>query len=153
MRRTTLLLLLAMIGKVDGFLLVVHRRSSSNTASRPISAPLAWSCAARGVAANTAAAIALRATGGGGGGDEDEKLSSLGYSEQEIQRSRSSSSSTGYNNKKDIKVNVSLLPEVDAVTLTAVGFSLIAANFFIFANMGDGGIAGVVDSIINLSRQ
>jgi hypothetical protein len=85
-------------------------------------------------------------------GDEEDRLSSLGYSEQEIQRSRTST--TGDNRKaEDIKVNVNLLPEVDAVTLTAVGFGLIAANFFIFANMGDGGIAGVVASIINLSRQ
>jgi hypothetical protein len=48
-----------------------------------------------------------------------------------------------------LKVNVNLLPDIDPVTLTAIGFSLIAMNFFVFANMGDGGIAGVVASTIN----
>jgi hypothetical protein len=39
--------------------------------------------------------------------------------------------------------------EVDPFTLAAVGFSLIAFNFFILANLGDGGIAGTVATIMN----
>ena len=70
-----------------------------------------------------------------------KKLSQLGYSPAEIQRSRDKDDSR--RDDDDIRVNVNLLPDVDAVTLTAVGFGLIAANFFIFANMGDGGIAGM----------
>ena len=38
---------------------------------------------------------------------------------------------------------------VDPVSLTAIGFGLIALNFFVFANMGNGGIGGLVASIIN----
>jgi hypothetical protein len=38
------------------------------------------------------------------------------------------------------KVNVNLIPEVDSFTLTAIGFTLIAFNFFVFANMGDFGV-------------
>lgn len=98
--------------------------------------------------------VTLRAVDDGDNNKEDnyKSLSSLGYSEQEIQRSRSTRVNND-NNKDDVNVNVNLLPDVDAVTLTAVGFGLIAANFFIFANMGDGGIAGMIASIINLSRQ
>jgi hypothetical protein len=84
----------------------------------------------------------------------DEALSKLGYSSEEIQRSRVSSSQGSRNSiEEPVNVNVNLLPEVDAVTLTAVGFGLIAANFFIFANMGDGVIAGVVATVINLMNQ
>lgn len=57
------------------------------------------------------------------------------------------------NNEEPILVKVSIIKDIDAVTLTAIGFALIGANFFIFANLGDGGIAGLVASIINLSRQ
>jgi hypothetical protein len=32
-------------------------------------------------------------------------------------------------------VNVNLIPDVDAFTLTAVGFGLIAFNFFVLANV------------------
>jgi hypothetical protein len=77
----------------------------------------------------------------------DNKLNNLGFTTQEIQRSLKSS------NMEEIKVQVNLLPEVDSVTLTAVGFALIAFNFFVLANLEDGGIAGLVASIINYSRQ
>mmetsp|Transcript_7906 Transcript_7906/g.17164 ORF Transcript_7906/g.17164 Transcript_7906/m.17164 type:complete len:120 (-) Transcript_7906:2057-2416(-) len=50
---------------------------------------------------------------------------------------------------KDKDVYVNLLPEVDAFTLTAVGFGLIAFNFFVLANMGDAGLGGLVARIIN----
>lgn len=46
-------------------------------------------------------------------------------------------------------VNVNLVDEVDSFTLTAIGFALIAFNFFVFANMGDGGIGGIVARLIN----
>lgn len=38
-------------------------------------------------------------------------------------------------NNDDDKVNVNLIPDVDAFTLTAVGFGLIAFNFFVLANV------------------
>jgi len=81
--------------------------------------------------------------------DDDDKLSRLGYSQEELQRSKNKDNKDG-----DVeKVNVNLIPDIDAVTLTAVGFALIAFNFFVFANLGDGGIAGTVATIMNLSRQ
>ena len=46
-------------------------------------------------------------------------------------------------------VRVDLLQDVDPITLTAIGFSAIAFNFFVLANGGDGGIASVVATIIN----
>ena len=46
-------------------------------------------------------------------------------------------------------VNVNLVDDIDSFTLTAVGFALIAFNFFVFANMGDAGIGGIVARIIN----
>lgn len=55
------------------------------------------------------------------------------------------------NDDEDVQVN--LLPDVDAATLTAVGFGLIAFNFFVLANLGDGGIAGVLATIINTLNQ
>ena len=50
---------------------------------------------------------------------------------------------------KDENVNVNLVNSVDSFTLTAIGFGLIALNFFVFANMGDVGIGGFVARIIN----
>lgn len=38
-------------------------------------------------------------------------------------------------NDDDDEVNVNLIPDVDAFTLTAVGFGLIAFNFFVLANV------------------
>ncbi|KAL9188747.1 hypothetical protein ACHAXT_007125 [Thalassiosira profunda] len=49
----------------------------------------------------------------------------------------------------DKEVNVNLIPDVDAFTLTAVGFGLIAFNFFVLANLGDAGLAGVIARIMN----
>jgi hypothetical protein len=81
--------------------------------------------------------------------DQEEKLNKLGFTPQELQ----SSSRRDVASKGEENVNVNLVENIDAVTLTAVGFGLIALNFFVFANLGDGGIGGVVASIINLSRQ
>lgn len=53
----------------------------------------------------------------------------------------------------DEDVNVNLIPDVDAATLTAVGFGLIAFNFFVLANMGDGGLGGALATIINTLNQ
>lgn len=39
--------------------------------------------------------------------------------------------------------------EVDAFTLTSIGFGLIAFNFLVLANMGDIGIGGFVARIMN----
>ena len=39
------------------------------------------------------------------------------------------------NNRDDDKVNVNLIDDVDSFTLTAVGFGLIAFNFFVLANV------------------
>ncbi|EEC45039.1 predicted protein [Phaeodactylum tricornutum CCAP 1055/1] len=76
--------------------------------------------------------------------NRDEKLAKLGYSEQELQRVEARS-----NAKNDDKVRVNLIPEIDSVTLTAIGFGLIAFNFFVLANLGDGGIGGILATIIN----
>lgn len=46
-------------------------------------------------------------------------------------------------------VNVNLVGDVDSFTLTAIGFGLIAFNFFVFANMGDAGVGGIVARLIN----
>jgi hypothetical protein len=76
------------------------------------------------------------------------KIKKLGYSDAEVKQSQPLSTSFEKQN-----VNATIIPAIDAVTLTAIGFALIGANFFIFANMGDGGIAGMVATIINLSNQ
>ena len=82
------------------------------------------------------------------GNDQDDKLAKLGFSEDEIRRSRMESTE-----KEEVNVNVNVVEDVDPFTLTAVGFGLIALNFFVFANVGDGGIAGLVATVINTMRQ
>jgi hypothetical protein len=77
--------------------------------------------------------------------NKDGKLKQLGFSENEIQRKES--------DFQQPTVRVDLIEDVDPITLTAIGFALIAANFLIFANLGDGGIAGLVATVINMSRQ
>lgn len=75
--------------------------------------------------------------------EEEERLRTLGFTEDEIRQSKKESS------PEQIKVRVDLVDGIDAFTLSAVGFGLIALNFFVFANMGDGGIAGIVATIMN----
>ena len=83
-------------------------------------------------------------------GSQEDKLAALGYSSAEISRSKSKGDDTTPRpGEQDVFVEEF---EVDAATLTAVGFGLIAFNFLVLANMGDGGIGGVVASIINSSR-
>jgi hypothetical protein len=48
------------------------------------------------------------------------------------------------NNRDDDKVNVNLIDDVDSFTLTAVGFGLIAFNFFVLAN-----VSGFVSLFLN----
>jgi hypothetical protein len=75
--------------------------------------------------------------------DQEKKLQQLGISKEELQRSRRQGDDI------DQSVRVDLVEDVDPLSLTAVGFGLIAINFFILANLGDGGIAGTVARIIN----
>ncbi|OEU19966.1 hypothetical protein FRACYDRAFT_236027 [Fragilariopsis cylindrus CCMP1102] len=75
-------------------------------------------------------------------------LRELGYSDDEIKRSTRKSDTS--NNREQIKVRIDLIDNIDPVTLSAIGFGLIALNFFVFANMGDGGIGGIVAYIINV---
>eukprot|EP00545_Synedropsis_sp_CCMP1620_P014784 CAMPEP_0119013180 /NCGR_PEP_ID=MMETSP1176-20130426/8100_1 /TAXON_ID=265551 /ORGANISM="Synedropsis recta cf, Strain CCMP1620" /LENGTH=125 /DNA_ID=CAMNT_0006966239 /DNA_START=29 /DNA_END=406 /DNA_ORIENTATION=- len=75
----------------------------------------------------------------------DERLAQLGYSNDEIERS-ARPTSTDTPNK--VKVEVTEW-DIDPLTLTALGFGAIACNFFIFANMGDGGVGGIVATIMN----
>lgn len=78
-------------------------------------------------------------------------LSSLGYTDEEIQLSQNRDLRQQKGEK--LKVQVNLLPDIDSVTLTALGFALIAFNFFVLGNLEDGGIAGVVATIINTLSQ
>jgi hypothetical protein len=94
----------------------------------------------------TSPLLLLKMSENNSGGDE-EKLKALGYSEEEIQRSKKTS------DPEQIKVRVDLVPDVDPVSLTAIGFGLIALNFFVLGNMGDGGIGGAVASVINTINQ
>jgi hypothetical protein len=81
----------------------------------------------------------------------ESKLTSLGYTTQEIHRSKQQKDERI--KKEDLIVQVNLLPDIDSVTLTAIGFGLIAFNFFVLGNMEDGGIAGIVATIINTMSQ
>ena len=59
-----------------------------------------------------------------------------------------------YNNNNDDgdKVKVNIVSDIDPLTVTALGFGLIAMNFLVFANMGDAGIGGVIARVINYFR-
>ena len=74
----------------------------------------------------------------------EERLASLGYSAEEI--------SSDKDEVEDQEVKVVVIDDVDPVTLTALGFAAIALNFLVFANMGDGGIAGIIAQIQNALR-
>jgi len=70
------------------------------------------------------------------------------FSSHLISSRRGTQLAFGRNEDPD-KVNVNLMPPVDSVTLTALGFGAIAFNFFVLANAGDGGIGGIVATLIN----
>lgn len=76
--------------------------------------------------------------------DGNSRLRDLGYSNDEIKRSIPKPVK-----KAERKVRIDMVQNIDAATLTAIGFGAIAFNFFVLANMGDGGIGGVVATIIN----
>ena len=73
--------------------------------------------------------------------EQQEKLKQLGYSDDDLSRAAPPP-------PQGPKVAVTEV-NIDAFTLSAVGFGLIAFNFLVLANMGDGGIGGVVATIIN----
>ncbi len=77
------------------------------------------------------------------GDDNRPSVQDLGFSDAEIQRSQREPE------REKPKVRVDMVDNVDATTLTALGFAAIAFNFFVLANMGDGGIGGLVATIIN----
>ncbi len=81
---------------------------------------------------------------------QQDRLTQLGYSTDEIERTKLSSqrSKSSSSSSPQLKVSVTQF-EVDPVTITALGFGLIAMNFLVFANMGSGGIAGILASIMN----
>lgn len=83
--------------------------------------------------------------------ERERRLARLGYTDEEIRRDKKKNSSSSSPND-DLSVKVEEF-EIDALTLTAVGFGLIAFNFFVLGNAGDGGLGGVVAKIINLSNQ
>lgn len=106
-------------------------------------------------------------------GDRADRLQKLGIDAQEIERSNKGG------DIEEPKVRVDLVDNIDATvrrfcgsrnarentpsevyhirthnshfakTITAIGFGLIAFNFLVLANMGDGGLGGVVATIIN----
>jgi hypothetical protein len=79
-------------------------------------------------------------------GDDDDALDSLSNNNINKQQQQQQQ-------QQPPNVRVNLLPEVDAVTITAIGFGLIAFNFFVLGNSGDGGIAGIVATIGNMLRE
>jgi hypothetical protein len=84
-------------------------------------------------------------------GDSESKLRRLGYTDEQIKRSQQSRESI--RNSENLNVRVNLLPDIDPVTLTTLGFALIAFNFFVLGNLEDGGIAGIIATIINTVSQ
>jgi hypothetical protein len=134
MRSISLLLLIAvaLVGRTS-----VHGFSVSTKTART------YSIRRRSYCAN----FALQAAPEDGDSKQEDKLAQLGYSSDDIGRSRKE------NDKEQQSVNVNLLPDIDPLTVTALGFALIAFNFFVLGNMGDGGIGGVVARIMNFFDQ
>lgn len=81
-------------------------------------------------------------------GNREERLRNLGYSDQEISKKAAAPDPADQQ-----KVRVDLVEDVDPLTLTAIGFGLIAFNFLVLGNLGDGGIGGLVATAINLLNQ
>jgi hypothetical protein len=77
--------------------------------------------------------------------DQRERLERLGYTSEDIDRFVSTPTKSPFDEQKVAVTEI----DIDPLTLTALGFGLIACNFLIFANMGSGGIAGAVASFIN----
>ncbi len=80
------------------------------------------------------------------------RVHAYAYTAAAVTRSTSTSTSLAFeknNDRENENVRIDLISNIDATTITTVGFGLIAFNFFVLANMGDGGIAGFVATIIN----
>ena len=77
--------------------------------------------------------------------DNTDRIRQLGFTDTEIRQSVKKS----IPQREEMKVRVDIVDDVDPVTLTAIGFALIALNFLVFANLGDGGISGLVARFIN----
>lgn len=77
--------------------------------------------------------------------EQRERLERLGYSSDDVDRFVSTPTKSPFEEQKVAVTEI----DIDPLTLTALGFGLIACNFLIFANMGSGGIAGAVASFIN----
>jgi hypothetical protein len=139
MRASALLLLIAitLAGRTPG----VHGFSASRKTARTNSI-IRRSYGAVHPCRVSSSKFALQAAPDDNDKKQEDKLSKLGYSSKDVGRSRKES------DKEQLSVNVNI-PDVDPLTLTAVGFGLIAFNFFVLANSGDGGIGGVVARIIN----
>ena len=162
MTRTILLrlvyTLLSLSSAIECFLLPLHTRRTGRSTQhcgnnavvvRRLDSPLIEICSC-GKIATASSLTVLKAV------EKDESttkssLTSLGYTDEEIQLSRNREMRQQKGEKLNVQVN--LLPDIDSVTLTAVGFALIAFNFFVLGNLEDGGIAGVVATIINTLSQ
>lgn len=67
----------------------------------------------------------------------------------QIQSTSFSSALSLLKNDDNKGVKTTSLPNFDAFSLTAIGFGLIAFNFFVLANMEGAGLAGIIARIIN----
>jgi len=82
--------------------------------------------------------------------DKSQRLRDLGYSNDEIKRSIRPRKLEPEKKIVPQKVRVDMLNNnFDATSITAIGFALIAFNFFVLANMDMGGLAGIVATIMN----
>jgi hypothetical protein len=138
MRAISLLVLIAVtLPAVHGF--SVSTKTARTNSIRRSYGSVYPSCA-------SSSKFALQVAPEDGDNKQEEKLAKLGYSSEDVGRSRKES------DKEQLSVNVNI-PDVDPLTLTAIGFGLIAFNFFVLANAGDGGISGVVARIINFANE
>jgi hypothetical protein len=78
--------------------------------------------------------------------ERQQKLANLGFSSDEIKKNPNEQ------RQPERKVRVDIR-DIDPITLTALGFGAIAFNFLVLGNLGDGGIGGVVATIINTLNQ
>jgi len=59
------------------------------------------------------------------------------------------SSPNPFDEDPDVQVQTNIMNNLDPVTICLIGLAAIAFNFFVLANMGDGGIGGIVARFIN----
>lgn len=74
-------------------------------------------------------------------GKENEKNTHPAAFSYGMSRVVTTSTSIATGNDKNLddndNVNVNIVKDIDPLTITAIGFSLIALNFFVFANLGE----------------